>query len=299
MRANPEFVFIDKDCSRIKNLRSEIKLQPWHEDYIIQTICGEFSQEFPIILDTLVKTHQPSPLFVFIDPFGFSGVPFKLVKRVFSYKRAEVFILLDTARLRRFLGHPNNSTRKHMEELFGTKDVFTIAKSGHDRISALRGLYQQQLSTCVRFVRFFEMLDRNDVDIYHLFFATNSPLGFERMKEAMWAVDETGTFRFSDRTDPGQMVMIGATPNKGLAEQIEKRFAERTVCVREIKQWVIEETTYLPKHVRAALKHAERTGRINVKARMDDGSKRRSGAFPDGVIIDVRPKPMQKSLGLS
>jgi hypothetical protein len=43
---------------------------------------------------------------------------------------------------------------------------------------------------------------------YYLFYATNELLGLEKMKEAMWKADESGEFRFSDATDPNQLVIF-------------------------------------------------------------------------------------------
>jgi hypothetical protein len=46
------------------------------------------------------------------------------------------------------------------------------------------------------------------------------------MKEAMWKVDESGEFMFSDATDPNQMVMFTKSPRfDDLTKQILARFA--------------------------------------------------------------------------
>ena len=224
----PELVFIDNDSTRIDNLELELKSKISNR-YTLDIICGDFRSKFPKLLASIVESYIPTPpLFTFIDPFGFSGIPFDLVKRILNYDRSEAFILLNTNALKRFLEHPEGQIRVHIRETFGTSDVFAIAASGGNRLLALRELYQEQLSGCARFVRYFEMLDGNGANIYNLFFATNSPRGFEKMKEAMWAVDHTGTFRFSDRTDPGQMVLMEPDPSRDLAVAIKEQFAGQT-----------------------------------------------------------------------
>ena len=71
-----------------------------------------------------------------------------------------------------------------------------------DRIAALFALYRRQLKSKAKFVGRFDMHGRRDQKTYSLFFASNSPLGFERMKEAMWSVDKADGGKFSD-FEPG------------------------------------------------------------------------------------------------
>lgn len=56
-----------------------------------------YNQEFSIkaheLLDELeAKKLTEQPIFFFIDPFGYSGYPISLLKRILQYPRAEVFI---------------------------------------------------------------------------------------------------------------------------------------------------------------------------------------------------------------
>ena len=283
--AKPEFVFIDNDLPRIQNLRLELQDQKWSR-YTPHIDCEEFRFKFPELLDLLVEPHRPTPpLFTFIDPFGFSGIPFDLVQRILSYDRSEAFILLNTDALQRFLGHPNQQIRSHIRETFGTSGVFEILASSNSRLSELRELYQKQLLGCARFVRYFEMLDSNGATIYHLFFATNNSRGFEKMKEAMWAVDQTGAFRFSDKTDPNQMILMGPDSGAELAATVTGQFGGRTVDAQEVKRWVIESTIYLSRHATGALRYAEVKGLITVDSKKRDGRQRRKNSFPDGSMI--------------
>lgn len=75
------------------------------------------------------------------------------------------------------------------------------------------------------YVRYFEMRDRNDRTQYCLFFASNHELGHLKMKEAMWKVDPDGDFRFSDATNPNQLVLFEADPTALLLEELRREFA--------------------------------------------------------------------------
>ena len=84
IRAEPEFVFIDERADRVAHLRSKLEEGGWDARFAIDTIHGRFADTFPGILDR-IESAGPAmpPMFVFLDPFGFSGIPFELT-RAFS-----------------------------------------------------------------------------------------------------------------------------------------------------------------------------------------------------------------------
>src|SRR4029453_8051963 len=100
--------------------------------------------------------------------------------------------------INRFIEIPEQT--KNFDELFGTyawRDVASIDDS-RARRAFFHALYVRQLRQAAgaRYVRAFEMANKNDATDYFLFFATNSRKGIQKMKEAMWKVDESGMFRF-------------------------------------------------------------------------------------------------------
>ena len=126
--------------------------------------------------------------------------------------------------------------------------------------------------------------------VYDLFFATNHPRGHEKMKEAMWKVDGSGGFSFSDGLDPNQTVLFTENPGDDLAPRLWNRFRGRTVDAVEVYRYAAEKTVFLKKHALAALSlleagSARPVGRIQVKAVKADGKARRPGTFPDGTIM--------------
>src|SRR5262245_25071741 len=85
-------------------------------------------------------------------------------------------------------------------------------------------------------VRGFEMRSDRDVTDYYLVFATHSLKGLAKMKEAMWKVDDTGEFTFSDATDPNQLVLFAKEPDYDTLETlIRSQFTGRTVTSNEVE----------------------------------------------------------------
>ncbi len=65
------------------------------------------------------------------------------------------------------------------------------------------------------------------IDEYFLIFGTKHIEGLKAMKEAMWKVDPTGAFRFSDVTNPAQLTLLGGEPD--YAQRVELTTAFKDV----------------------------------------------------------------------
>jgi hypothetical protein len=192
----------------------------------------------------------------------------------------------------RWMEHPEKEIRKHVTTTFGTdKAAQIINGSGCDRISSLRNLYLEQLRKIAKYCRYFEMRNSDNRVVYYLYFISNNNLGYVKMKEAMWAVDPSGTFHFSDFTDPSQPVLF-ASEDMWLPlvqESITAKFSGRSgVLVKEIKEFINEETIFLEKHMKQALRILEIQKGLFPHQLKSGGKKRRINTFPDDVVVDFK-----------
>jgi three-Cys-motif partner protein len=280
------FFFIDEDKDRIDNLRQEVAKLDLPKNFETYIEHGEFGKVIGNAIAELEKNDKNlAPTFAFIDPFGFSGLPFNLVSRILKFSSSEVLINFMVDSINRFIEHPEEKTREHIVQLFGAAEVSNILTSSGNRVWALRDLYQKQLRTTATFVRFFEMADEHDRTIYYLFFASNNALGHQKMKEAMWRVDSEGDFRFSDSTDPNQTTLFRADHTESLLNRLVKRFGSSSLDVSIIRRYVLDETEFIEKHMGDSLRFGEDNGTLVVKTQKVDGSKRKKRTFPDGAIV--------------
>jgi three-Cys-motif partner protein len=280
------FIFIDERKDRIEHLRSEIASMTIPSNFSIFTEVSEFEKTVSQILrDLKSKNLNLAPTFAFIDPFGFKGVPFSLVKELLNNPKTEVFINIMADFINRFVEHPDANTRQHIVELFGSDQALELIANGGDRLETLRQLYQTQLQTCAKYVRYFEMQNEQGRLIYYLFFASKHPLGFVKIKEAFWKVDPESGFHFSDKTNPAQMILFSVDPSHDLVKTIGQKFSGQQAIVSQVKQFVEEDTSYIAKHMRQALNIMEDEGKIQVHPLKLDGSKRRRGSFPDDARV--------------
>jgi three-Cys-motif partner protein len=291
------FRFIDKRSDRTTHLQQTLRGIEWPGNFDVKVDCGEFEEVFGRELRAATDcTCSIPPTFAFLDPFGFSGMPYEIVSDLLSHSKCEAFINLSVDSINRFLNHPSDEIRDHIVRAYGTNDILEIDKMSGDRVLACRMLYQQQLLKTVKFVRYFEMRDpRNHVQ-YYLFFATNHPLGHLKMKEAMWRVDPDGEFRFSDRTDPNMAALFDVDNTATVCRVLLGRFGgEELVTCRDIRAFIECKTSFLSRHMREALERLEDEGEVSVAERKEDGTPRKSNTFPDAAIVTFAPRKPEEA----
>jgi three-Cys-motif partner protein len=281
------FLFIEERKDRADRLSKEIEALQCPGSFKMEVKCGEFAPTLTAILDELAGSElKLAPTFAMIDPCGFAGIPFELMKRLLDNPSCELFVSFMVDSINRWLEHPCEDIRAHIREAFGSDQPFAVAETSGDRASALTALYREQLRTIARFVRSFELRDKNDRVVYHLFFASKNSLGHLKMKEAMWKVDPLGEFRFSDATNPLQRVFFRSAYNDILKADLRRQFANAAnILIGRVEAYVIDDTAFLPKHMREVLPLLEAEGSVRVGALKSDGSTRRKNTYPNEAYL--------------
>lgn len=250
-------VFIENQKERAQQLKESCakkfpKLPP-NIHYDIRN--GSFSDTFS---DIFCGT-KSVPSLVFIDPFGVSGIPFTIIKRILQQPSCEVLINFMYDTVNRFA----TVHKRHLNEMFGCEDwkmLLTIADTG-ERKRFLSDLYFSQLRTAAsaKYVRSLEICDASNRTKYFLFFATNRIEGLREMKRAMWKVDPDGLFRFSAYEESkwsGQLRLFEPeqTHCTELAKSLVQNFQGKEVTIDDIETFVIAKTPYPVDYVRKSLK---------------------------------------------
>ncbi len=225
------------------------------------------------------------------------NIPYTLIQRLLSQNKSEVLITVMVESINRWLELRNDVIRSHIVDTFGTEEAISVADGTGVRVTALKDLYHRQLDKAAKFVRYFEMRNRQDRVVYYLFFASNNAKGHLKMKEAMWKVDPKGDFRFSDATVPEQSLLYDAPSNDLLANALMEKFGSAAqTLIEDIETFVSDETAYLPKHMREVFQEMENRGTLEVKAKKKDGTKRRANSFPNEAFVTFIANPYPRTL---
>ena len=286
IKAKVLFLFVERNQERANVLKDIIAEIERPDSFHVKVACGE---TFESALGNLLqfyrdKSRSLPPTFAFLDPFGWTGVPFSIVKEIMSYPRCEVLVTFMYEEINRFIGHPDQGA--NFDNFFGTgtwRSGVGLTDS-RKRNRFFHDLYLRQLreNAGARYVRSFQMRNESDVTDYYLFYATNNLLGLRKMKDAMWKVDESGEFVFSDATDSSQLVLFAKEPHyQTLRRQISSRFRGRETTVGEVEEFVLAETAFRETHYkRQVLQPMELCEPAELEA-INPPVDRRRGTFGD------------------
>jgi three-Cys-motif partner protein len=282
------FLFIEQKNDRAERLQENVNALDLPQNFHVKVVGGtSFEQGFrENLLDFYRSRGKPlPPTFAFIDPFGWTGVPFHLVKEILRYESCEVLFNFMYEEINRFIEHPDQT--KNFDELFGTemwRNVSSIEDKDARR-AFFHDLYARQLrgDAGARYVRAFEMRNRNDATDYFLFFATKSRKGIQKMKESMWRVDESGSFKFSDATATQLVLPFTKEPDfAALKRDLAAHFADQVTTVGEVEEFVLADTPFHTGHYKRVLVELERDGGLTP---IESKPGRRTGTFADTSMM--------------
>ena len=284
------FIEADKDrCKYLKKKTSSLKIP---SNIGIECICAKFDETLTEIFKYIDEQKaRLAPAFVCIDPFGFTGMPFTLIKRIMENPKCEVLITFMYEEINRFI----NSIKlwDSLIETFGTdkwKQVIS-EKDPKKRTELLHTIYKEQLEreAGIKFVRSFKIVNKVNKTDYFLFFGTNNITGLKKMKEAMWRVDKSGSFQFSDATyNPNQPVLFDIEPNYNLLKKILlKEFKGKSVSITELENFILTQTAFRETHYkRQILGPMEKSQPPEIKVKCK--GKRRKYTFTPQCIIEFK-----------
>ena len=286
VRGQVEFLFIENDRSYFAHLQDRLAEMEIADNFIIHRKLGEFRDVMAAFLDDPERANRPMPpSFAMIDPFGVKGVPFSLIGKILSNRRCEVLVNFMVDAVNRCVGVPNEITRSHVAELFGTDKVFEIIESSQNRVEDLQLFYQRQLRTVCKHILPFRMGDRNKRTLYYLLHCSNHIKAYDKMKEAMRRVETHGLFSFSDAPDRSQPLLFDPDHDEELARLLADHFKGKTITVNRIEEYIRTLDYYYSSDTRPALRFAEENGMIAVKNKKADGNPRVRGTFAPGVVV--------------
>lgn len=271
-------------CEHLEEVLLKIEL-PDNIKYRVE--CSKFDESLTSLFDELDEQGKRiAPTFAFIDPFGYSQTPFHVIERIMKNKRCEVLITFMSGFLNRFKS--DSHKKGAFDLLFGTtewREIILDPDPDEKSEKKIVEFYQNRLEAVAKYVRTFEMINESNQPIYHLIFGTNSIKGLKEMKRAMWNVDETGMFSFSDRTDPRQTTLIKSEPDyQQLKWMIVNKFKGNTVSIEEIEYFVVVETPFRETHFKKRiLREMEYANPPEMS--IVGNHRARRGSYPKGTTV--------------
>ena len=299
-----EFQFVERNRTFFRHLDRKVKEERWPSNFHTQIIHGEFEEELSHLLDEHEARAEPMPpTLLFVDPFGSSGFPMELFRRLAYFDHVDVLINFNILEFPRFL--PDRNKHEMANKLYGG-DRWRPALNmrGRERDQFLAGEYQEALREIGWMTTNFEMVNSQNQPAYHLVFGTGSTKGLDVAKRAMRDASQTGTFQYSDRIDSAQRVLLGMEADQqyplDVAECLFNNYEGQEVQYDLLLQEVVSmHPRWLESDLKAGLRFLEERKDPRISGvRYLDGRTRIKGTFPNGcrIMFEQIYKPEQGQL---
>lgn len=228
------------------------------------------------------RKYSPKPCFVFIDPFGFSGVPLETIHDMVNLRPTgiEVFITFMSGKMAQFL--TNETHQEAIDEAFGTdewREHIDEDASKEKRAEDLLIFYEKRLreQAGISYVWPFKLNEETKRQTsYHLVHATNHFDGFELMKKTMWSEGARDTFSYLGPDhypyEDGQEALSAFTDGESeedswvadLADDLAAEYQGSQVKFEDLIREQYPKTPFIEKHFRDACKILDERGDARI-----------------------------------
>jgi three-Cys-motif partner protein len=281
------FYFIEKEPAFASSLTNVISGTSWPKEFKCEVQTGTFDERLPGILENLKRQSGGiPPTFAFIDPFGATGVPFTLVAEILKYRSCEVLINLDSDGIGRLVAAQFiEKNREHLDAIFGD-EIWREKLDARAPMPALctqvLALYKARLRSIPRvdYCFSFAMRSTREALNYHLVFASQHPLGLRKMKEAMKAVDQSGSYSFSDNA-VGQGHFSFTEPAEPAARMFQL-LGNSWRPWKDYDDFALNESPF--ENPKSMLRHLKSQGKVQIEWK---GPPAKNG-FPEDKIKRIR-----------
>ncbi len=262
LKREVSFIIIDKDNDNLANIKELLKYKKLGSKP--QFINTDFDMAINKVLD---EHPNLAPTFFFVDPFGFK-IKISTLKRMLDIPKSEILLTFMYNGIVRNLGVKDAD--RILIDLFGTvgwkqlKDL-----ESREKEKRIVELFRSELKKFCKFVYPYRLcFPEMNRTYYYLFHLTNYYLGCEVMKGS-FAKYNRGRIEYRGKTK-NQMTFFDYDHIKidEIKRHLLSTYKESTKSFIEIIEEQIDETPYLVKHIREAIRDLEKEGKVNILREM-------------------------------
>jgi len=244
------FQFIEQQPARAEHLKQVLRdrFPEPARNVKWQVECADFEPTMNGMLASVEAAGTSiAPTFLFVDPFGWTGVSMATLARLLRHPRTEVLITFMVEHIQRFLADP--AQEANFTALFGG-DAWKASLDGTEgrTAEALLQCFVEGLRSVARakYVLPFAMVSAGNRTEYYLVHASNDDKlkAVAAMKAAMWQADPTGQFRFRDRLAGQTFLWGGDVIPEDVQARLVREFSGKSVTFDEIRSFILLGTPY-------------------------------------------------------
>lgn len=287
-------IFNDMDGNHTSALRAEIDALPGietlkHRPQIYEGPVG------PPIADYFNGVRL-IPTFSFIDPFGYKGLSWALIRSVIKDWGCDCVFFFNYSRINAGVNNP--VVDQHMTALFGADNLAALrtrlnaSQAGREGV-IIEHLKQAMIDAGARFVQTFRFRNaENTRTTHHLVFVTKHPTPYEVMKEIMAT--------HSSHADQGvpsyEYALAMETAGKLFEDQLDLledqlvgEFAGQSLSMIDLYHKHNLNKPYVRKNYKDAL------GNLSLAKRVTTDRPPKPGTFADGIVVNFPSVPIGRT----
>jgi three-Cys-motif partner protein len=270
LRATVLMLFTEKKAKYFRALQRNIAAIPGIERLKYKPYILRQSADDSAIPD-YYESRSIVPTFMFLDPFGYSGISLRLIGAVLKDWACEVMLFWNFNRINSAIR--NNKVRANMDALFGSTrvDQLRMDLKGVSSEELREGIILEALRSALdevkgRYMQVFRFRNEAGRLTHHLVFVTKSLLGQRLVKDIMAkessSCDLDGVSSFEFRTGPPPPLPTlslldgqgSATAMQGLQNDLLAAFRGQSLTVEAIYEQHNYGTPFILKNYQEALR---------------------------------------------
>lgn len=284
-------VAIEKDPENFRNLEKVVAREKSKLKFRDNLQIDLYNDEFANVANQISQKvgQRIAPSFFFVDPFGFSGIPFSTVKNILSLPHTEIFFTFMSRDINRFLAISEIETI--LDTLYPTtewRDIITM-RNWRKRDQALKDLYIKCLieDAKVKFPWSFRVcMEKKYQTLYYLIHATNHFDGLKIMKDIMYKQSASPDFAYlgPKESQYRNQFMLFNDDLPSLKKYLLDRLSEQSKSFRQILEETYMYTPFVESHYKDALRQLEKEAKINIT------KKGPRGGIYDTTRVSILPQ---------
>lgn len=209
--------------------------------------------------------------FIFIDPYGYKDIRANDIRMLLSNNNSEILMFLPIQFMYRFKDH---GTPKALNSFLQDLDISQGSHTIEQFIANIKENFQKYLGGNTFIDKF--PIRKNENTTYCLFFFSRHILGFEKMIEAKWKIDQESGTGWNYHM-PSQHSLFDAQTENHLESLLINYLKPQRNNV-EIYEFTLREG-FLPKHTNQVLKELQKNNKINAINMKNPNERIKTGVF--------------------
>jgi len=270
--------FNDIDPDKIDKVKKHIYNSGFNskKNILITFSCIDYRELVPKLVKEFMR-HPNRKVFIFIDPYGYKDVTVEDLRLLLKSNNSEILLFLPTQFMFRFAENATPQCLISFINELVPENLWPLSSTGLDFIENLKNKFREYFAFSNKHYVDSFIITRNKNQYFCLFFFTSHILGFEKMLDAKWKIDEEEGRGWTFEPKHSLFSNLTKKPNIiKFKKQLRSYLIERKRSNGEVYHFTVS-NGHRPSHAVQILKNFQEVENLEIMG--SDGKPLRKPAF--------------------